>query len=57
MLKPGTQVRLIQPVIEGTVLNLETNGEAFGYRVSYVGADGEAHERFFTTDQVEEVTP
>ncbi len=55
MLKPGTKVRLVQPVIEGEVLKPETNGDAFGYRVAYTGPDGESHERFFTQAEIEEV--
>lgn len=54
-LKNGAKVRLVQPVIEGVVLGTETNGDDFGYRVAYQGADGEAHQRFFAVDQVEEV--
>lgn len=54
-LKKGTPVRLVQPVIQGEVLRVETDGERFGYRVAYRGADGERHERFFGADQIEAV--
>lgn len=54
-LKKGTAVRLVQPVIEGTVKGAMTNGDEFGYMVEYKGEDGETHERFFTVAQLEEV--
>lgn len=53
MLKKGTTVRLIQPVIQGTVDRADTNGEYFGYVVVYKSADGEVHERFFSQDELE----
>lgn len=55
VLPKGTPVRLVQPAIQGEIIGPETNGEQFGYRVSYTGADGEAHERFFAVSQLEVV--
>jgi len=53
-LKQGTQVRLIQHVIEG-----EIKGGTFiegvpNYLISYKGADGEQHEGYFPEGALEE---
>lgn len=52
-IKKGATVRLIQPVIEGTVLRADTNGDVFGYQVEYKDEAGEQHERFFPADKLE----
>lgn len=54
-LKPGTTVRLIQPVIEGVVVKPNVTDEDFGYMVDYKDAQGVEHHRFFSTDQLEVV--
>lgn len=57
MIKRGAQVRLIQPVIQGEVMEAMTDGDQFGYRVKYKGEDGAEHERFFPAEKLEEVKP
>jgi len=55
-IKQGSTVRLIQPVIQGEVVQMMTDNSSFGYLVRYTTPDGEGHERFFPADQLEEVT-
>lgn len=52
-MKKGDAVRLIQPVIEGTILRADTNGDVFGYQVAFKDEAGEEHERFFPADKLE----
>lgn len=52
-LKPGTTVRLKQPVIEGLVVAPSVTDEDFGYMVDYKDEAGEFHHRFFRADQLE----
>ncbi len=54
-IKVGSTVRVKAPVIQGTVSGLATNGDAFGFNVSYEDTEGQGHERFFTVEQLEEV--
>ncbi len=52
-LTKGTPVRVVAPVITGSVVRADTNGEDFGYVVAFE-LNGEQHERFFKADEVEE---
>ena len=56
-LKSGTPVRLVQPEIRGTVTQRRINEttDAIEVLVTYTGADGEAHQRWFAAEEVEEV--
>ncbi len=56
-IKVGSTVRVVQPVLEGEVLRMDTNGSEFGYQVRFTTPDGQTHERFFTVEQIEEVQP
>lgn len=51
----GAPVRLVQPVIAGTVTDTEydKDAEELKHLVEYVGADGEKHTRWFTASQLE----
>ena len=51
----GTKVRQIAPAIEGEVVQTRFNesSDCLEYLVSYTGADGESHERWFLESQVE----
>jgi len=55
ILKVGTQVRLIQPVIEGKIVEAKIIDNALAYRVEYETADG-VQERFFFSDELEVIS-
>lgn len=54
-LKPGEQVRLIQPIIEGTVVDATVDKETFQvlYLVRFTDGSGEENERFFKACDLE----
>lgn len=54
----GKKARLIQPVIEGNVIDTEYDKDAKSLRhlVEYTDANGEVQTRWFTEAQLEEVT-
>jgi len=56
-MKLGTQVRLVQPVIQGSVADVQWNKEVESLEalVNYTGADGQPHSRWFLVTQLEEV--
>lgn len=54
--KRDDQVRLIQPVIQGTVVERVIVDDVDNYRVQWADADGLPQERLFTEDQLEAVT-
>lgn len=54
-IKVGSTVRVKTPVIVGTVNQLTTDGENFGFLVGFTDEHGNGHERFFNQDQLEEV--
>jgi hypothetical protein len=57
-MKAGTTVRLIQPVIQGQVIERRFNAaDEVEVLVDYPGADGEPVQRWFLATQLEEVTP
>lgn len=58
-IKKGATVRQVVPVIEGVVQDVTFDAESmsFKYRVTYVGADGESHERWFTHAELVDVSP
>ena len=55
--KPGAEVRLIQPVIQGKVMaavfNVDMEVELL---VEYVDPDGSVHSRYFSPQQLEAVS-
>jgi hypothetical protein len=53
--KTGARVRQVAPVIEGEVVGIALVEGDVQYRVAYTGADGEAHERFFTEAEIVEI--
>lgn len=54
----GKKARMIAPVIQGDVIDTEydKSNKCLRHLLSYVGADGEQHERWFPETQLEEVT-
>ena len=54
IIKKGTVVRHVAPVVEGVVLDTRFNSEQeqLEYLVSYSGQDGERHERWFLASEV-----
>ena len=58
-MKAGTQVRLIQPVIEGQVKERRINpaDDELEVLVAYTDADGQPAERWFRPEQLQEVQP
>lgn len=53
--KKGAEVAQIVPIIHGTVLDSRIVDDDVSYLVEYVGADGEAHERWFAEAELEGV--
>lgn len=53
ILKKGTQVRLVQPVIVGEVIEATIIDGEVQYRVEYRDANGDTQERFFPAEQIE----
>lgn len=53
--KQNDQVRLIQPIIQGTVLRREIIEDQDVYLVSWTDQNGEPQERIFTEEQLEAV--
>lgn len=53
----GQQARLIQPVIQGVVLDTRYNKDArqLEHLVSYTDSSGESHERWFIETELEGV--
>ncbi len=57
-MKAGTQVRLIQPVIEGEVKERRFNdSDEIELLVEWTDADGQAVQRWFKAEQLQEITP
>lgn len=58
-MKAGTQVRLIQPVIEGEVKERRINPQTdeIELLVEWPDADGSTVQRWFADHQLEEVNP
>lgn len=58
-IKKGTPVRQVVTPIEGPVMATRFNQEheVLEYLISYKGADGEAHQRWFLESEIAEVTP
>ena len=56
--KTGTPVRLIQPTVQGVVVGgkLAEDGESVDYRVMYTLPNGEPFVRFFSAEELEELT-
>lgn len=54
-IKVGSQVRLIQPVVQGEVTAMGTDNASFGFIVRYTDSVGEERERFFAAELLEEV--
>lgn len=55
IMKKGTPVRLVQPVIKGEIKEAKVIDDDIQYRVEYTGIDGEIHERFFRESELEEI--
>lgn len=57
MINVGQQARLIQPVIQGEVIDTRFNKTAgeLEHLVSYTDAEGEVQERWFPASQLEAV--
>jgi hypothetical protein len=53
--KRDDQVRLIQPVIQGTIVERVIVDDVDNYRVQWTDAEGQQQERLFTEDQLEAV--
>lgn len=55
MIKEGQRARLIQPVIEGEVIDTKFNKDAgeLEHLLSYADASGEPHQRWFLASQLE----
>lgn len=53
--KEGQQVRLVAPVIQGSIEDIRFNKgtEELEYLVTYTDADGEAQTRWFTESSLE----
>jgi hypothetical protein len=56
-LEMGQQARLIQPVVEGEIIDTEYDKDAkqLKHLVAYTDADGESQTRWFLESQLEEV--
>ena len=55
IIQNGTNVRLIQPTIEGRVVEAAIIAGEIQYKVAYLDGDGEAQERFFPASRLEAV--
>lgn len=55
LLKKGTQIKQITPAIEGVVLSSQVHDDVLQYLIEYIGADGETHQRWFHTTEVEAI--
>ena len=53
--KKGAAVRQVVKPVEGDVRDQTIINDEIVYLVGYVGADGEAHERWFRESELEEV--
>ena len=53
ILKSGTQVSLVQPVISGQVAKAEIVDDEIKYLVAYTDANGQAQERWFSESELE----
>lgn len=53
--KPGDSVQQKVRVIEGTVVGPEIVDGDVQFKVSYIGEDGEPHERIFAEHEIEKV--
>jgi len=53
ILKAGTQVSLVQPVITGQVAKAEIVDDDIKYLVAYTDANGESQERWFSESELE----
>lgn len=53
LLKTGTTVRLVQPVVQGEITGASIVDDEVQYKVEYVDANGERQERFFTESVLE----
>lgn len=49
------QVRLVQPVIQGEIIDTQYNKQAkqLEHLLEYTGSDGESHERWFLESELE----
>lgn len=58
-MKTGTHVRLVQPQIQGVVTERRINEatDAIDLLVQWTDAEGQPVSRWFTAEQLEEVTP
>jgi hypothetical protein len=57
-LKPGEQVRLIQPIIEGSIIDATVDKQTFEvlYLVRFIDGAGEENERYFKASDLEVIT-
>ena len=53
--KRGDTVKQVLPVLQGTVVESKVIEDDICFLVSYVGADGESHERWFKESELEAV--
>jgi hypothetical protein len=51
--KQGDAVRLVQPVIQGTIVRREIIEDEDSYLVSWTDSAGDVHERIFSEAQLE----
>lgn len=54
-IKIGQQAKLVQPVVQGEVKDTRFNKDEgqLEHLLSYIGADGEPHERWFLESELE----
>lgn len=53
ILKAGTKVALVQPVISGDIIKAEIVDDEIKYLVSYTDADAQTQERWFFESELE----
>lgn len=54
-MKFGTEVRLIQPVIQGVVIQRRIVGDEMELLVEYTDASEQVHQRWFKENDLEEI--
>lgn len=54
ILKIGTQVEFVQPVLKGEVLEQRIFNDVINYLVEYTNDEGSVHQRWFTEFEISE---
>ena len=54
ILKIGTQVEFVQPVLKGEVLEQRIFNDVINYLVEYTNDEGSVHQRWFAESEISE---